>query len=116
MSRNRSRSSGGFPCGVHVLWQLRQRDFEVGQELPSERVGVQAIDVCLLQVLGLEDWGRLGACSHHATPLLYFDCSDDKPHAPHTCCTSNEAGHADLASPPDEREQFNSTTSSQPEA
>ena len=59
----------GLPFGVHVLWQLRQRDLKVGQELPPDGVGVQAIDVRLLQVLRREDWGRSGGCSHHATPL-----------------------------------------------
>src|SRR5262245_56009036 len=59
----------GLPLGVYVLWQFRQRNLKVGQELPPDGVGVQTIDIGLLQILRCEVWGRSGGCSHHATPL-----------------------------------------------
>ena len=80
----------GLPFGVHVLWQLRQRDLKVGQELPPDGVGVQAIDVRLLQVLRCEDWSRSGGCSHHATPFYILTSIDYTPHSPHACRTPAE--------------------------
>jgi hypothetical protein len=48
----------GLPLAVHVLWQFRQRDLKMGQELAPDGGGVQSIGIRLLQSSGGEDWGR----------------------------------------------------------
>jgi hypothetical protein len=59
----------GLPLTVHMLWQLCQGELEVGQELLPDGLGVQAIDILLLQILGLEDRRHASGYSRHATPL-----------------------------------------------
>lgn len=56
-----------LPLGIHVLWQFRQRELEMVQELFPDGLGIKSKEVCLPQIFRLQDGGFLGRGLHHNT-------------------------------------------------